>query len=75
MDDIDRAQELNELHLDIALSAQRAVVVASTTSGVSLAECLDCGGEISAARQDAVPGCTRCVSCQEKFETSRRTAA
>ena len=75
MDDVDRAQEINDLHLDIALTAQRAVADASMASGISLDECLDCGGEISEARQAAVPGCTRCIACQEKFENPKRKAA
>lgn len=72
MDDVDRAQEINDLHLDIALSAQKAVNQGQ--SEISLGECLDCGGEIPEARQDAIPGCTRCVDCQEKFEKRRRAA-
>lgn len=31
-------------------------------------ECEDCGEPIPEARRQAVPGCTRCVRCQEKFE-------
>ena len=30
--------------------------------------CEDCGAPIPPARQEAVPGCTRCVLCQEYFE-------
>ena len=71
MDDLDRAQEINDLHLDISLQAQRAVTNAAT-SGISLDECLDCGGRIDAARQAAVPGCTRCIDCQAKFENQRK---
>jgi phage/conjugal plasmid C-4 type zinc finger TraR family protein len=39
--------------------------------------CIDCGGDIPDARLEAVPGCQRCVSCQEKFEaiTDIRTRA
>lgn len=75
MDDIDRAQKINDLHLDIALSAaQRTLTCAAAIPGISLDEYLDCGGEIPEARQDAIPGCTRCVDCQEKFEKRRRAA-
>jgi phage/conjugal plasmid C-4 type zinc finger TraR family protein len=36
--------------------------------GVSAYECEDCGDEIPEARRQAVPGCTRCIYCQEYFE-------
>lgn len=32
-------------------------------------ECVDCGREISEARRRAYPSATRCVACQELFET------
>jgi len=72
VDNIDRAQKTNDLNLDIALSAQRAVADASRASGISLAECVDCGDEIPEARQAASPGCTRCIECQEQFEKQKR---
>jgi len=31
-------------------------------------ECEDCGEPIPDARRRAMPGCTRCIRCQEKFE-------
>lgn len=30
--------------------------------------CTDCGRRIPKARQEAVPGCTRCAKCQGKTE-------
>ena len=30
--------------------------------------CEDCGSLIPPARKEAVPGCTRCVLCQQYFE-------
>ena len=31
-------------------------------------ECIDCGESIPEARRKAVPGCERCVGCQEIYE-------
>lgn len=38
----------------------------------SLFECEDCEEPIPEARRKAVPGCTRCVVCQEKAEKERQ---
>lgn len=38
---------------------------------ISATHCEECGGEIPAARRVAVPGCERCVSCQEWHEARR----
>ena len=34
-------------------------------------ECIDCEEIIPEARRKAVPGCERCVSCQEIYEGNR----
>ena len=31
-------------------------------------ECVDCGDEIPEARRKAIPGCPRCVACQELID-------
>jgi len=36
--------------------------------GEGLSECEDCGEEIPEKRRALVPGCTRCVACQTRFE-------
>ncbi|WP_027714911.1 TraR/DksA family transcriptional regulator [Desulfuromonas sp. TF] len=64
MDDIDRAQGINEQLQADALEAHSR----RRTVGESLTECEDCEEEIPAARRKAVPGCTRCIDCQRKFE-------
>ncbi|MGE4293700.1 MAG: TraR/DksA family transcriptional regulator [Desulfovibrio sp.] len=33
-------------------------------------DCEDCGDEIPEARRKAVPGCTRCTECQNRYERS-----
>lgn len=39
-------------------------------AGPGAEECEDCGEPIPEARRKAMPGCTRCISCQESLERS-----
>lgn len=60
----DKASESEDLFLAEALyKAGRP-----SENNVSNYECDDCGDPIPEARRQAVPGCTRCVYCQEYFE-------
>lgn len=59
----DRAQALEQRQRDEAL-ARRAV----PSRGASLSHCADCGDDIPERRRAAVPGCTRCMLCQEDYE-------
>ena len=60
----DRAQALEQRQRDQAIAAQLAQ---PRPIGPSRTECLDCEGEIPAARQ-ALRGIRRCVPCQSIFE-------
>ena len=60
----DRAQALEQRQRDQAIAAQLAQ---PRPIGPSRTECLDCEGEIPAARQ-ALGGIRRCVPCQSIFE-------
>lgn len=64
MDQFDRASELEQAHRDAALATARCRL----TGQPSAQECEDCGEAIPQARQDASPGCTRCLSCQQDHE-------
>lgn len=64
-DIIDKASENEALFLAEALYK---VGRSSKNNGVSNYDCEDCGDPIPEARRQAVPGCTRCVVCQEYFE-------
>jgi len=64
MDDIDRAPQ-NQLD-DISRALRNRIPRAGNMAGKT--HCEDCDGEIPAARRQAVPGCTRCIRCQEQFE-------
>ena len=70
MDDVDRAQEINEAHLADSLERLRYGTYRDKACLVST-ECVVCGEEIPERRRQAVPGCTRCVSCQELLENWR----
>lgn len=60
----DRAQQQQADQLQDSL----ARVAASRPQGPSLECCEDCGREIPEKRRQAVPGCTRCIACQEEAE-------
>ena len=64
----DRAQALEQRQRDQAIAAQLA---RPRPIGPSRSACLDCGGEIPAARQ-ALGGMLRCVPCQSLFEKEGR---
>lgn len=62
-DIFDRASELEELHREAALAAHRDRPI-----GQSYSHCEDCGDEIPEKRRKAVPGCRRCIHCQQSYE-------
>lgn len=37
----------------------------------SATECEECGELIPEARRQAVPGCTRCIECQETYDRTK----
>ena len=63
-DDIDRAQERQELEMAARLQ------VVPRFNAPSLAECDDCGEDIPSQRQ-AIGGVKRCFDCQNHFEGRR----
>lgn len=64
-DEIDRANDMAQRHLDAALMAhKRPHAVAE--------DCVECGAEISEARQKATGGTEFCVECQQLKETRGR---
>jgi len=67
MDQFDRATELEEQHREIALASAKR----NHPAGQSYSHCEDCGDEIPVARRQAVPGCHRCIHCQEDRERGR----
>lgn len=69
MDEIDLAQERAEMFLNHALQAARGIPPKPRTLSRF---CEDCDEEIPTARRAALPGCTRCASCQEDHERGRR---
>lgn len=67
MDEADYAQIEQERELRRLLATYTYAVPA----GESASHCLDCEGEIPEARRQAMPGCIRCVSCQNMYERRR----
>lgn len=68
--DEDLAHELMESRLNEFIEQTRSKL---PEEGVeSLDECEDCGDEIPEARRNAMKGCTRCIDCQELFDSRRR---
>lgn len=65
-DNLDQAQQLEQLQREIALKKHR------TFKGVSAFHCQDCGEPIPEARRQALQGCTRCTECQAIFEQQQR---
>ncbi|BCS55181.1 TraR/DksA C4-type zinc finger protein [Geobacter sp. SVR] len=65
MDDVDRAQVVNEDFQAFVLQQQQAGREPGNYTGSA---CLDCGDEIPTARRLAVPGCRRCINCQTLHE-------
>jgi RNA polymerase-binding transcription factor DksA len=65
-------EEMGQLHgsIDIHLNAIEAVRRIMPT-GPSLEECVDCGGKIPLARQQAALGCRRCIHCQGLLELQK----
>jgi len=65
----DQASALEEQTRERALAAQakRAGLVGKTVKD-SRIDCIDCGEDIPLNRRHALPGCTRCIHCQERKE-------
>ena len=64
MDDIDMAATIINQEIDRQINSARK----NLGSGVSLEFCEDCERPIPEKRRLAIPGCTRCVRCQEEYE-------
>lgn len=67
MDIVDLAQDAEALFLKESMPVR-------IDPGVSREMCLDCEAPIPEARRKAVPGCQRCVDCQEDQETEHGRA-
>lgn len=66
-DEIDRAQQRDEYFRDLAIEEHYRRGIRNA-GRLGVGECVDCGADIPEARRKAVPGCTRCVTCQEALE-------
>jgi phage/conjugal plasmid C-4 type zinc finger TraR family protein len=66
MDEIDQAQAYSDDFQAFALRQQQVAREPANSTGLW---CLDCEEVIPEKRRAAVPGCRRCIDCQQTFET------
>lgn len=67
VDEVDRAQELEQLQRDQALANARLPDAVAESAD----NCAECGYEIPSERQNAMPGTQHCVICADRIERSR----
>jgi phage/conjugal plasmid C-4 type zinc finger TraR family protein len=70
LDQIDRAQELDQIHTDAALAAHQRHHRPARAPLSNFCRC--CGEEIPRARREAVPDARTCITCQSEIEGERR---
>lgn len=70
MDEGDKAQLASDIFLMESMRRSNVGAHRDAPSSESETQCIDCGAEIPEERRAAVPGCTRCVRCQQIFERS-----
>jgi phage/conjugal plasmid C-4 type zinc finger TraR family protein len=64
MDAGDRGRLVSEQYLKAALARVRS----DQPKGDSRMICIDCNKPIPEGRRQAMPGCLRCLFCQQKYE-------
>lgn len=64
-DQFDRAQQLEEMHREIALKKHR------TFKAISRLYCEDCDAPIPKKRRQTIQGVTRCVICEREEKRQR----
>lgn len=67
MDQFDRAQMLEQAEREGILRSQRSR--ADAQNKPALSHCEDCGDEIPKKRRLATRGITRCIGCQNVYES------
>ena len=70
MDDLDRAQKLEEQHREASLAEFRKSQPkhGANVKAPKYRECEDCGEDIQLQRLHIFPNATRCIKCQHRFE-------
>jgi len=68
-DELDQAEELIELRVEVAIDRVRAQV---NGPAAAVDECTECGEPIPEQRRVAVPTATLCVGCQSMLELQTR---
>ena len=68
-DQFDLAQDLDARYCRQALASWKRT---QEKAEAPLQFCRDCGEEIPEGRRLAAPACTRCLDCQQQWETTNR---
>jgi len=68
MDDIDRAQQLEQSHRERSIKNARIAEGHQQNKIGDRIFCIDCDTEIPDERLEASPHACRCISCQESHE-------
>ncbi|MBL4800872.1 MAG: TraR/DksA C4-type zinc finger protein [Emcibacter sp.] len=66
MDAADRAEVVIEKEMDCMIAKSQRRLQGNNQTGA----CVDCDGMIPMDRMAALPGCARCVACQNEIEGS-----
>jgi phage/conjugal plasmid C-4 type zinc finger TraR family protein len=69
MDQADIADQVITEHLERAIAAARGIRTENQLSQQRFIYCSDCGDEIPEKRREILPGCKRCISCEEDHES------
>ena len=72
MDDIDRANDINEQLREIALAEHFRRMDAHPSRDLAREGCADCGLPIPVCRLEAMPGAIRCRPCQIESEVGQQ---
>ena len=72
MDQADIADQVITDNLERAIAAARGIRADSARFSLSSLYCIECGTQIPEKRKAAIPGCKRCVSCEEDYGLQNR---
>jgi phage/conjugal plasmid C-4 type zinc finger TraR family protein len=70
-DIFDRAAELELRQREDAVARQRDEALArnqASAASLGVRDCVDCELPIPTKRRKAIPGCTRCIECEQAVE-------
>jgi|GEM_PF-555250 len=72
MDQVDMAEKLITEHLERVIAAARGITINTRANRTPVKKCVECNDLIPVKRRRAIPGCVRCVDCEEDHEKYSR---